>query len=466
MPEDSLAATPATTTTAPLQPAPPLPRGTFDNARPQAAPPEHAAGTGAAAVGGGVHDLSGLAGQLPLRVDVQPGGSLLDEKHPFASFGPAAAVTKGTSSSAGSSLAAAQFLATRVFDVPSFSSLSLEDTLQASHDRGPSAHASSAVLASLAPRCEAADVDEFAEGWNGAVLVGPVPSVPGAVSSGSLGSIGSPSRSSAIGVTPTSPLGMSGRHRRDLEAEAEVETGEEVEEDEHRTLYVTLPGPVSAPTPPKSPVESEKVGSGDALDEKTSLIQRPLPIRRISRSSSSASSAVAATLRHAVLNVLDLASETLSCTTVVFVLERNRPDLADLLHGLCYVGGQVLHVKGRPRRGYGCSARGMVVGSPGGRSMGSWDPRTPHASPANAAAGAGGGSGSGMGMGASGSHRGSYGSMGSITAQFPGSVVMPVRIAGGGGGAGAGSSGQENVLGDDDLLLLPRADVILVAVAL
>ncbi|CAD6887424.1 unnamed protein product [Tilletia controversa] len=440
--EDSLATPPppASTATAPLPPALPLPRGAFDNSRPQPVPSASAVGEQGAA----------RASRSPLRVEVS-------ETSAFASFGPSVteetlpiAATKGDSSSA------AEFLATCVFDVPSFSSLSLDDDplSPSSRDRGPSAHASSAVLGTLAPRCEAVDVHELAAGWRGAVLTGPVPSVAGGVSSGSLGSVGSPSRSLSAGMTPTSPVGMPGLRRAAqeqdgyLDSPAAGEGGEEGEQ--HRTLYVTLPGPapLPAPTSALSPVEDEKGDSDDVLNEKISPLERPAPVRRISRLSSSAaaataSSAVAATLRHAVLNILDLASETLDCTTVVFVLERDRADLADLLHGLCYVGGQVLHVKGRPRRGFGgggggSAARG-IVGSPGGRSMGS-----------------------GMGRAGSGSHRGSYGSMGSITAQFPGSVVMPVRITA--AGAGSGSSGS--VLGDDDLLLLPRADVILVAVAL
>ncbi|KAK0531663.1 hypothetical protein OC834_002881 [Tilletia horrida] len=501
--EDRLATAPATLPAAPAlaapplpaasRPAPPLPRGAFDPARPQAAPPPSSASASDARVGADADiarrtselrlsdaDL-GAAPRPALHVDVpppSPSGAVSDSK---------------------SALAAAEFLATRVFDVPSFSALSRgADELNEKSDAAAAVqHASSsAVLSALAPRCEAAEVDSLAAGWAGAVLVGPVPSVHAGNGSGSLGStVGSPSSRAA----PTTPLGLAGRHHskvnagymeagagRVVEEDDDEEHEDEEEEEDHRTLYVTLPEPAPAPTPPKSPASGEKplsasasnTGSTSPIDEKKAILsplsqtqqRRPLPTRKPSSSSSS----VAATLRHAVLNILDLASETLSCSTVVFVLERSRPDLADLLHGLCYVGGQVLHVKGASSRRYGGggggpgSARGLM-GSPASYGRGSvggmsWDQRTPRGSPATHGM-QHGGSGSGA------THRGSYGSIGSITAQFPGSVVMPVRIhagrdgqqaeLGSGGGAAAG-----DVLGDDDMLLLPRADVILVAVAL
>jgi len=366
-----------------------------------------------------------------------------------------------------SALTAAEFLATRVFDVPSFTSLDSTSSTPpgygqtaVSANASASAHASSAVLATLAPRCEAAEVDQLAAGWDGAVLIGPVPSAAGA----GVGMVGSPSSMRSLGATPTTPLGMTARHHS-LSPNGYLDAGggnavgdADAEGEAHRTLYVTLPEPAPAPTPPKSPVETKSFGEekGSPIDEKTFPQRRPLPTRRRSRSTSSS---VAATLRHAVLNILDLASEELSCSTVVFVLERNRPDLADLLHGLCYVGGQVLHVKGAAR-GFNATRTGSLAGSAGSGSRrsisggvpASWNQRTPRASPATAA-------------GSNQPHRGSYGSIGSITAQFPGSVVMPLRIAGR-EGAGATSATSPTDEDGNDLLLLPRADVILVAVAL
>lgn len=46
-------------------------------------------------------------------------------------------------------------------------------------------------------------------------------------------------------------------------------------------------------------------------------------------------------LRDHILQLLDTASERVCAGRVVFCLERSMPDLASLLHGLCYVGGQV-----------------------------------------------------------------------------------------------------------------------------
>ncbi|WFD32105.1 hypothetical protein MSPP1_003147 [Malassezia sp. CBS 17886] len=46
-------------------------------------------------------------------------------------------------------------------------------------------------------------------------------------------------------------------------------------------------------------------------------------------------------LRDHILTILDAASERVSAQRVVFCLERSLPDLSSLLHGLCYVGGEV-----------------------------------------------------------------------------------------------------------------------------
>lgn len=52
-------------------------------------------------------------------------------------------------------------------------------------------------------------------------------------------------------------------------------------------------------------------------------------------------------MRHHVLQVLDLASGRLCVSRVVFCLERDLPDLSSLLHGMCYVGGQVTSIAGQ-----------------------------------------------------------------------------------------------------------------------
>ena len=49
-------------------------------------------------------------------------------------------------------------------------------------------------------------------------------------------------------------------------------------------------------------------------------------------------------LREQVLAILDTASEKLGCDTVIISLERNMRDFALVLHGLCYVGGQVVSI--------------------------------------------------------------------------------------------------------------------------
>ncbi|KAL8280840.1 hypothetical protein RQP46_006844 [Phenoliferia psychrophenolica] len=46
-------------------------------------------------------------------------------------------------------------------------------------------------------------------------------------------------------------------------------------------------------------------------------------------------------LRESVCNILEKAEEELGCTGVVMCLEKNSPDLGDLLHSLMYVGGTI-----------------------------------------------------------------------------------------------------------------------------
>lgn len=48
-------------------------------------------------------------------------------------------------------------------------------------------------------------------------------------------------------------------------------------------------------------------------------------------------------LRDDVVSILDLASEKLACGRVIVALERDAmPDFPSTLHGLCYVGAQVV----------------------------------------------------------------------------------------------------------------------------
>lgn len=52
-------------------------------------------------------------------------------------------------------------------------------------------------------------------------------------------------------------------------------------------------------------------------------------------------------LREHMLRILDTASDGVCASRVVFCLERSLPDLSSLIHGLCYVGGQVTSVAGQ-----------------------------------------------------------------------------------------------------------------------
>lgn len=52
-------------------------------------------------------------------------------------------------------------------------------------------------------------------------------------------------------------------------------------------------------------------------------------------------------LRDNMLRILDTASDGVSASRVVFCLERNIPDLASLLHGMCYVGGHLSSIHGQ-----------------------------------------------------------------------------------------------------------------------
>lgn len=53
------------------------------------------------------------------------------------------------------------------------------------------------------------------------------------------------------------------------------------------------------------------------------------------------------TLRDHMLRILDAASDSVCASRVVFCLERDIPDLSSLLHGLCYVGGQLSSLQGQ-----------------------------------------------------------------------------------------------------------------------
>ena len=66
-------------------------------------------------------------------------------------------------------------------------------------------------------------------------------------------------------------------------------------------------------------------------------------------------------LRDDVLAVLDLASERAAASRVVFCIERSISDLGSLLHGLLYVGGQVVSAGGTPDPWIGAAPRAALV---------------------------------------------------------------------------------------------------------
>ncbi|KAF8973319.1 ornithine decarboxylase antizyme-domain-containing protein [Flammula alnicola] len=53
-------------------------------------------------------------------------------------------------------------------------------------------------------------------------------------------------------------------------------------------------------------------------------------------------SAESVSLRESIVALLDLADESLGCTSLIIVLERSSPNLGSLLHSLMYVGGTVV----------------------------------------------------------------------------------------------------------------------------
>jgi hypothetical protein len=53
-------------------------------------------------------------------------------------------------------------------------------------------------------------------------------------------------------------------------------------------------------------------------------------------------SAESVSLRESIVALLDLADESLECTSLIIVLERSSPNLGKILHSLMYVGGAVV----------------------------------------------------------------------------------------------------------------------------
>jgi len=53
-------------------------------------------------------------------------------------------------------------------------------------------------------------------------------------------------------------------------------------------------------------------------------------------------SAESVNLRESIVALLDLADESLECTSLIIVLDRTSPNLGSILHSLMYVGGNVV----------------------------------------------------------------------------------------------------------------------------
>ncbi len=87
-------------------------------------------------------------------------------------------------------------------------------------------------------------------------------------------------------------------------------------------------------------------------------------------------------LRETLLKVLDHASDKLECDKVIISVERAMPDFKSLLHGLCYVGGQVVSYGGGALPGIP-SASPAAAAVASGRSWpegltGSFSPHSPN----------------------------------------------------------------------------------------
>ncbi|EPQ29186.1 uncharacterized protein PFL1_03473 [Pseudozyma flocculosa PF-1] len=83
-------------------------------------------------------------------------------------------------------------------------------------------------------------------------------------------------------------------------------------------------------------------------------------------------------LRELVLALLDAASDRLGCGTVILCLDPQMRDFATVLHGLCYVGGQVVSVGGE---GKGKGPAGQQVDSVAPPEAASWRSPSPASEP-------------------------------------------------------------------------------------
>lgn len=59
---------------------------------------------------------------------------------------------------------------------------------------------------------------------------------------------------------------------------------------------------------------------------------------------------------------LDLAADSLGCHTVVFCLDKASPDLTELVHGLLFIGGTLVHAGSRAGWGWKVADNKVLVG--------------------------------------------------------------------------------------------------------
>lgn len=159
-------------------------------------------------------------------------------------------------------------------------------------------------------KVEDARLERVVHGWKGCVL-----------------SVRHSARSAGASTRPHSHKfgdGYGDDNDDDSEAdEADLDSSEE--EEDHRavrTLYVLLPS-----------------SSGCFTGSKPHNAEASLPSE----------------LREALLDTMDLASETLHCDRLVLAVQADTPTFRSLLHGLCYVGGYVVSYGPRIERAYAAS---------------------------------------------------------------------------------------------------------------
>ncbi|KDN43427.1 hypothetical protein K437DRAFT_257487 [Tilletiaria anomala UBC 951] len=155
-------------------------------------------------------------------------------------------------------------------------------------------------------------------------------------------------RGAVLAVPLVSSVSAAAGAEDEDETEVERDEGDEEGEGEmRRTLYLSLPPTVTSSAVKNSAGTDAPFAYAHSNDVSMSSSTLP-PSIMSSRASASHSPAnndatLPPHLRESLLSVLDHASEKLGCEKVVICVERHTTrDFKSLLHGLCYVGGQVV----------------------------------------------------------------------------------------------------------------------------